>query len=82
MSSYVLSEAADQDIQDIIIGTIQRWGAARAENHILDLHNAFGILAQFPEIGADTMVCTQSETIRRTKPTATRNKTTSLKSRT
>jgi toxin ParE1/3/4 len=51
VSSYVLSEAADTDIERILIDSIRRWGIPRAERYILELHRAFETLAAFPDIG-------------------------------
>ena len=53
MSGYVLSEATDADIERIVRDSVKRWGVARAERYILDLHEAFENLAAFPGIGND-----------------------------
>jgi len=51
MGSYVLSRAADADIGDISRHFITRWGLARAERYILELHPSFETLADFPHFG-------------------------------
>jgi toxin ParE1/3/4 len=51
MHSYVLSNAADRDLQHIIRHSITRWGAGRAESYILGLHKAFETLSAFPHLG-------------------------------
>ena len=38
MSGYVLSEAADTDIEHIIRASVSHWGVARAQRYIFDLH--------------------------------------------
>jgi toxin ParE1/3/4 len=53
MARYVLSRAADADIEGIASYSIARWGLPRAERYILCLHEAFEILAQFPNLGRD-----------------------------
>ena len=53
MSRYALSEAADADISHILTESVRRWGWARAERYILELHAAFENLAMFPAIGRD-----------------------------
>ena len=53
MNRYVLSEAADADIDGIARHSITRWGLARAERYILELHQAFETLGEFPHLGRD-----------------------------
>jgi toxin ParE1/3/4 len=51
MNNYVLSETADADIEGIARYSITQWGLARAERYILELHQAFETLAEFPHLG-------------------------------
>jgi len=53
MNSYVLSRAAEADIEDIAHHSIVQWGFARAERYLLELHRAFETLADFPHPGRD-----------------------------
>jgi toxin ParE1/3/4 len=53
MNRYVLSEAADADIEGIARYSITEWGLFRAERYILELHEAFEMLAEFPHLGRD-----------------------------
>ena len=53
MNRYVLSEAADADIEGIARHSITQWGLARAERYILELHRAFETLGEFPHLGRD-----------------------------
>lgn len=53
MSSYVLSNEADLDVEDITEHSIKRWGLVRADRYILELHTAFETLAEFPNLGRD-----------------------------
>jgi toxin ParE1/3/4 len=53
MNGYILSEAADADLQLILVGSVAQWGLARAERYILELHEAFETLAAFPNLGRD-----------------------------
>ena len=51
MGSYTLSQKADDDIMHIARASVQQWGLARAERYILNLHEAFERLAEFPDMG-------------------------------
>jgi toxin ParE1/3/4 len=51
MKRYALSEEADADILNTLVGSIQQWGLVRAERYILEMHGAFENLAAFPNIG-------------------------------
>jgi toxin ParE1/3/4 len=51
LSRYRLSRRADRDIEDIARFTVARWGWSQAETYIEGLHEAFGTIARFPEIG-------------------------------
>lgn len=51
MGSYTLSQKADDDILHIARASVQQWGLARAERYILNLHEAFERLAEFPDMG-------------------------------
>ena len=53
MSNYALSGKADADVVAISEASVQQWGVARAEKYIGSLHDAFQMLAQFPDIGRD-----------------------------
>jgi toxin ParE1/3/4 len=53
MNSYVLSRAAEADIEDIAGRSIAQWGFMRAERYLLELHRAFETLADFPHLGRD-----------------------------
>ncbi len=53
MGSYTLSGEADADIEAIAQNSVQQWGIARAETYILGLHQAFQLLADFPDMGRD-----------------------------
>ena len=53
MPSYVLSRAADRDIEAIARTSAQRWSFARAEAYLSSLHRAFETVAQFPDAGRD-----------------------------
>ena len=54
MNRYVLSEAADADIEGIARHSITQWGLVRAERYILELHRAFETLGEFPHLGRDS----------------------------
>ena len=51
MGSYTLSQKADDDILHIARASVRQWGLARAERYVLGLHETFGRLAEFPDIG-------------------------------
>lgn len=51
MSGYKLSNRADRDIETITRFTVERWGRGQAEAYIAGLHEAFRLLAEFPEVG-------------------------------
>jgi toxin ParE1/3/4 len=53
MSRYVLSKAADADIENIIRYTLEQWGPGRAEFYLTALHGAFETLCEFPHLGRD-----------------------------
>ncbi len=53
MGSYTLSGEADADVQSIAEESVKRWGLARAEKYIMALHETFGRLAEFPNMGRD-----------------------------
>ena len=53
MGSYTLSGEADADIETIAESSLEQWGVAHAGAYILELHETFGRLAAFPEIGRD-----------------------------
>ncbi len=53
MGSYALSGAADADIETIAESSVRQWGFARTEAYVLGLHETFGRLAEFPELGRD-----------------------------
>ena len=53
MNSYLLSEAADADIQHIFTNSVAQWGQPRAEQYVLELHEAFETLSVFPHLGRD-----------------------------
>jgi toxin ParE1/3/4 len=53
MTSYILSAAADADVERILVGSISHWGVARAERYIRELHEAFEALGLIPHIGRD-----------------------------
>jgi toxin ParE1/3/4 len=51
LSDYRLSRRADRDIEGIIRFSAGRWGWSQAEAYIGSLHQAFDMVARFPEIG-------------------------------
>jgi toxin ParE1/3/4 len=51
VGSYALSREADADIQHIAEISLRQWGLARAEKYILDLHETFEMLVEFPDLG-------------------------------
>jgi toxin ParE1/3/4 len=53
VGSYALSGEADADIENIAEVSLQQWGLVRAERYILELHDAFRRLADFPDLGRD-----------------------------
>ena len=53
MASYVLSGQADADIEAIAEDSLTRWGLARAKTYVLELHQTFQMLAEFPGLGRD-----------------------------
>jgi toxin ParE1/3/4 len=53
VGSYSLSRKADADIDRIAETSLQKWGLARADKYILELHETFQRLAHFPDHGRD-----------------------------
>lgn len=53
MGSYTLSQEADADLEEIAANSVEQWGVARAETYLLGLHETFGRLAEFPDMGRD-----------------------------
>jgi toxin ParE1/3/4 len=53
VGSYTLSREADADIQHIAEISSRQWGLARAEKYILDMHETFQVLVEFPDLGRD-----------------------------
>lgn len=51
MTVYVLSEDADQDLQDIYLYSVGVWGDVRAEKYINEIYDRFNLIASQPEIG-------------------------------
>ncbi len=51
MSNFFLSLDADEDLQDIYIYTEEKWGAKQAEQYLLDLYEAFELIANNPKMG-------------------------------
>ena len=51
MCSYALSQKADEDIATIARDSVEKWGLARAERYVLELHDAFERLSEFPDMG-------------------------------
>lgn len=51
MTSYVLAEDADADLQNIYLFTLDNWGEAQAEIYINSLFSSFETLASHPEMG-------------------------------
>jgi toxin ParE1/3/4 len=53
VGSYILSGKADTDIETIAEASLRQWGLARAEKYILEIHQTFRMLAEFPDLGRD-----------------------------
>ncbi len=49
--NYILSEAADKDLEDIFDYTLDHFGFDQAEKYLLEIEEVFQILAVHPESG-------------------------------
>ncbi|MFY7815486.1 MAG: type II toxin-antitoxin system RelE/ParE family toxin [Chryseobacterium taeanense] len=50
-NTYVLSEAADQDLENIFDFTLNQFGFDQAEKYLLEIEDLFKILVLHPESG-------------------------------
>lgn len=48
---YILSEAADEDLEDIFNFTLNKFGFAQAEKYLLEIDDIFQNLIKNPELG-------------------------------
>jgi len=48
---YILSEAADQDLEDIFNFTFNKFGFDQAEKYLLEINDIFQSLIKNPELG-------------------------------
>ena len=52
MKSFRLSIAADADMRNIATHTLEHWGKSQRDAYISEMFDAFGRLAQTPQIAA------------------------------
>lgn len=52
MRTFRLSRAADADLRKIAEHTLRQWGEAQRDGYIAELFDAFGRLAETPQIAA------------------------------
>lgn len=50
-NTYILSEAADQDLENIFDFTLNQFGFDQAEKYLLEIEDLFKILVLHPESG-------------------------------
>lgn len=50
-NTYILSEAADQDLENIFDFTLNQFGFDQAEKYLLEIEDVFKILVLHPESG-------------------------------
>lgn len=50
-NTYILSEAADKDLEDIFDFTTDHFGLDQAEKYLLEIEEVFQILVSHPESG-------------------------------
>ncbi|MEE3622791.1 type II toxin-antitoxin system RelE/ParE family toxin [Nitrospirillum sp. BR 11752] len=53
MGEYALSGKARDDLKSIARELLTLWGAAQAERYTYGLHELFGRLVRFPDLGRD-----------------------------
>ncbi|MEC4594444.1 type II toxin-antitoxin system RelE/ParE family toxin [Nitrospirillum amazonense] len=53
MGEYALSGKARDDLKRIAQQSLTQWGMAQAERYIYGLHELFGRLVTFPDLGRD-----------------------------
>ncbi len=51
MKKYKLSQQADDDLLQIFIEGMGKWGYKQAEKYADDLHDCFNMLADYPDMG-------------------------------
>ena len=53
MANYVLSQLAEQDVENIAIYTIEKFGSLQAEKYVTGLHQTLLILSEHPSMGSN-----------------------------
>lgn len=53
MGEYALTGKARNDLKRIALQSLAQWGMVQAEHYIHGLHQLFGRLAAFPDLGRD-----------------------------
>lgn len=51
MTSYILATEARQDLIDIYLEGLERWGEVQADHYQNALHDVFAKLSVYPELG-------------------------------
>jgi len=51
MKKYRLARQAEEDLINIFVAGIERWGYAQAQQYAQELHECFELLANNPQIG-------------------------------
>lgn len=53
MADYVLSQRADEDLEEIYVYSFREFGEHQADAYLLSLHDCFIALAENPGLGRD-----------------------------